>query len=145
MSKMITYAQKLDGVSCDGTTYYSDCVSQPALGCTSASGWHNTTIYKLNLLTAERPLRLLWLKNRFAVIGDSPRWRSLSNRKQLFFPGWSKLNRGLLFNCSQESAAAPAKIDIFLDLKARSNTIFSESQAELPFETSVVIRNSGDR
>jgi type II secretory pathway pseudopilin PulG len=49
------------------------------------------------------------------------------------------------FNCTQESAAAPVKIDIFLDLKTKNQTIFSESQAEIPFETSVIIRNSGSR
>ena len=45
------------------------------------------------------------------------------------------------FNCTQASAAAPVKIDIFLD--ATSKGVFSESQATMHFETSVVIRNSG--
>jgi type II secretory pathway pseudopilin PulG len=45
------------------------------------------------------------------------------------------------FNCTQASAAAPVKIDIFLD--ATSSGVFSENQATMHFETSVVVRNSG--
>jgi prepilin-type N-terminal cleavage/methylation domain-containing protein len=45
------------------------------------------------------------------------------------------------FTCTQESAAAPVKIDIVLD--ATSSGVFSENQAAMHFETSIVIRNSG--
>jgi type II secretory pathway pseudopilin PulG len=146
MSKMITYAQKLDGVSCDGTTYYSDCVSQPALGCTSASGltqYHYLQIKSFDGGTTTFACSDSKIASQSSAIapGGDP-CPIGSNCSSLVDPS---LTAACYFNCSQESAAAPAKIDIFLDLKARSNTIFSESQAELPFETSVVIRNSGDR
>ncbi len=49
------------------------------------------------------------------------------------------------FQCSQESTAAPAKIDIFLELTTKVASLFSEAQADIPFETSIIIRNNGSR
>jgi type II secretory pathway pseudopilin PulG len=127
MSKMITYAQKLEGVSLDGSQYYTDCVSQtPPL-----------TQYKyLQIKSFDGGI------TTFACNDSKIASQSALETNYLVDP---VLNAVCYFNCTQESAAAPAKIDIFLNLSVQNSTNFSEGQAEIPFETSVIIRNSGGR
>jgi type II secretory pathway pseudopilin PulG len=132
MSRMISYAQKLEGVSVSGnfndpTQYQTDCVSQvPPL-----------TQYKyLKIQSFDRGITTF-------VCNDSKiSSQSASGINYLVDPS---LTAACYFNCVQESAAAPAKIDIFLNLSVRNSANFSESQAEIPFETSVIIKNSGSR
>jgi len=126
MSRMITYAQKLEGVSFDGSQYYTDSVSQ------STSSRYNY----LQIKSFDGGI------TTFACNDSKIASLSASGTSYLADPA---LNATCYFNCTQASAAAPAKIDIFLDLSVGSSTNFAESQAEIPFETSVIIRNSGSR
>jgi type II secretory pathway pseudopilin PulG len=137
MSRMITYAQKLEGVSVSGSQYYPDCLSLPAsthynyLQIKSFDGGI-TTFYCADSKIASQSS---------AIALQSP--TGILN--YLIDPNIYADCHLNYFICSQQSAAAPIKIDIFLDLKATSSAVFSESQAEIPFETSVVIRNSANR
>jgi type II secretory pathway pseudopilin PulG len=141
MSRMIAYAQKFEGVSCDGINFYSDCTSQPdpTSDCTfSASG-----LAKYNYLQIKS-----FDGGETTFVCDNSRIASQSSTGIVDYLVDPTLYADCslnYFNCTQTSAAAPAKIDIFLDLKATPSANFSESQAEIPFETSVVIKNSGSR
>jgi type II secretory pathway pseudopilin PulG len=127
MSKMITYAQKLEGISVDGSKYYADCTSLSS----------TTKYYYLRIKGFDSGV------TTFACANSQIASKSASGAiSYLVDP---KLYATCYFNCSQESAAAPARIDIFLDLKAASSTTFSENQADIPFETSVTVVNSGNR
>ncbi|HUD04996.1 MAG TPA: type II secretion system protein [Patescibacteria group bacterium] len=127
MSKMITYAQKLEGVSTDGIQYYTDCVSLPT-----------ATKYKyLKIESFDGGITTFACANSQIA--------SQSSSGSLDYLVDPTMYASCYFNCSQESAAAPIKIDIFLDLKATNSAVFSENQAEIPFETSVVLRNSANR
>jgi type II secretory pathway pseudopilin PulG len=126
MSKMIAYAQKLEGVSLDGSQYYTDCVSQPA------SAQYNY----LRIKSFDGGI------TTFACNDSKIASLSASETNYLVDP---VLNAACYFKCTQESAAAPAKIDIFLNLSVQNSANFSEGQVEIPFETSVIILNSGGR
>jgi type II secretory pathway pseudopilin PulG len=139
MSRMITYAQKLEGISCDGTQFYTDCTSQPTPDTSDcALSQSGLTHYNyLQIKSFDGGITTFACANSQIA--------SQSSTGTLDYLVDPTMDATCYFNCSQESAAAPAKIDIFLDLKAMSSANFSESQAEIPFETSVVIRNSGNR
>jgi type II secretory pathway pseudopilin PulG len=127
MSKMITYARSFNGVYDETTQQWTDCVGSPL-----AKKYHDIKITSFDYDTTT------------FVCADS-KVASQSSGGNIIYLVDPNLNATCYFNCTQESAAAPAKIDIFLDLKATSSALFSESQAEIPFETSVVIRNSANR
>jgi prepilin-type N-terminal cleavage/methylation domain-containing protein len=129
MSKMIAYAQKFEGVSVDGTTYYTDCTSQAA-GALTAYNYVQIKAFDGGITT--------FACTNSQIASQS----STGNLSYLVDP---TMDTTCYFNCTQESAAAPAKIDIFLDIKATNSAIFSETQADIPFETSVVILNSASR
>jgi type II secretory pathway pseudopilin PulG len=128
MSRMITYAQKLEGVS-DGSGSYTDCVPKPAQ-------------------PVEKHYQSVQIKGfdsgitTFSCANSQVASQSASGTSYLVDPS---LDASCYFKCAQESAAAPVKIDIFLDLKATSSAVFAESQAVINFETSVVLRNNGNR
>jgi len=127
MSKMISYAQSFNGVYDEISHQWTDCV-----GASSTKKYYNVKITSFDYDTTT------------FTCADS-KIASESSEGSIIYLVDPSLNVACYFNCAQESAAAPAKIDIFLDIKATSSAIFSESQAEIPFETSVVIRNSANR
>ena len=127
MSRMITYAQKLEGVSVNNPSQFqTDCVSQPA----------STQYRYLQIKSFDGGV------TTFSCANSQVASQSASGTSYLVDPS---LNASCYFKCAQESAAAPVKIDIFLDLKATSSAVFAESQAVINFETSVVLRNNGNR
>jgi type II secretory pathway pseudopilin PulG len=133
MSRMITYAQKLEGVSVDGISY-SDCTVS-SVGATTPTP--TPVIYGyLRIKSFDGGV------TTFSCANSQVASQSASGTSYLVDPS---LNASCYFNCAQESAAAPVKIDIFLDLKATSSAVFAESQAVINFETSVVLRNNGNR
>ncbi len=136
MSRMITYARKFEGVSVSGdfsnpTQYQTDCVSQAPpltqfkyLQIKSFDGGTTTFSCANSKIASQSSTGI------FSYLSDP------------------SLVATCYFNCTQTSAAAPAKIDIFLNLKTGSAGFFSESQAGssgIDFETSAIIRNSGSR
>jgi type II secretory pathway pseudopilin PulG len=134
MSKMITYAQKLEGVSVSGnfndpTQYQADCSSQPA----------TTKYYYLRIKSFDTGI------TTFACANSQ-----ISSISSVLVPTIftylvdPTLSTSCYFQCLQASAGAPAKIDIVLDITATSTAVFSENQATMHFETSVLTRNSGD-
>ncbi len=127
MSKMITYAQRLEGISINGSTYYADCTSLSS----------STKYHYLQVKAFDGGI------TTFACANSQVASKSASGTVNYLVD--PNMYATCYFNCSQESAAAPAQIDIFLDLKATSSAIFSEAQADIPFETSVTIVNSGNR
>ena len=137
MSKMIIYAQRLEGVSVDGIQYYTDCVSQPA----------STRYNYLQIKSFDGGITTFFCANSKIASQSSaiPLQPPTGTLSYLVDPNMDADCHFNYFNCAQESAAAPIKIDIFLDLKATSSAIFSESQAEIPFETSVIIQNNANR
>jgi type II secretory pathway pseudopilin PulG len=140
MSKMITYAQKLEGVSVDGSKYYPDCVSLPV---SKHYNYLQIKSFDEGITTFVCAESKLASQSAAVPPGDPcPSSLPVGSCSYLIDP---TMDATCYFTCSQESAAAPVKIDILLDLKAKAVNIFSESQAEIPFETSVVVRNSGNR
>lgn len=152
MSKMIEYAKKWEGVSTDGINYQTDCApifTQPVptvAGLPTPTNTPTPTPAPFTYLRIKAfddgvttfvcaNSKLASQSAAVAPVDACP----LGSCSYLVDPS---LNTTCYFNCSQESAAAPAKIDIFLDLKAQSSSVFSEGQADIPFETSVIIRNS---
>jgi type II secretory pathway pseudopilin PulG len=195
MSKMITYAQKIEGYS-DGSSSYTDCVPKPSqpigkhyqsvqiksfdggittFSCansqiasqsstisTPVAGWtfcatetgqcsftgtanvrygaNGSYFYKI--LTNGTPCTNGIFGDPLVGTVKQCHYQSASGTSYLVNPS---LSASCYFKCSQESAAAPAKIDIFLDLSAVSTAVFAESQATMHFETSVIARNNTDR
>jgi len=131
MSKMITYAQRLEGISANAafSENQTDCV-----GISSSTKYYYLKIKSFNTGVTT-----------FGCTGSQIIATQSAAETTTNFLVDPSLDANCYFNCTQESAAAPAKVDIFLDLKAKSSAVFSESQAEIPFETSVVIRNSANR
>jgi type II secretory pathway pseudopilin PulG len=136
MSKMITYAKIWRGVSVDGVTYFPDCVSTLP-----------TIRYKyLQIQSFDDGITTFacdGLKTTLASRSSSLLQPSSWSTSYLVDP--SLYIDTCYFICTQESAASPAKIDIFLDIKATDSALFSENQADVPFETSALIRNSVNR
>jgi type II secretory pathway pseudopilin PulG len=125
MSRMIAYAQKIENLS-DGASTYTDCVSQSAskhYQSVQIKGFDSgiTTFSCANSQVASQ-----------SAAGTS-------------FLVDTALSANCWFQCSQESAAAPVKIDIFLDLSAKSTAAFAESQAAMHFEASVIPKNNANR
>ncbi len=147
MSKMITYAQKLEGVSLAGSYYYTDCVPQP----TRPASWR----YKyLQIKSFDGGITTFFCDDSTSTIASQSSTMPLQSLPDpppagtLDYLVDPTLVASCYFNCTQENAAAPAKIDIFLNLSVKTSTNFSESQAGtngIDFETSVIIRNSGSR
>jgi type II secretory pathway pseudopilin PulG len=126
MSKMITYAEKFEGVKVNSSDQFqTDCTSSP-----SSTQYHFLQIKSFDggITTFACDQSKIASQSSLTVYLADP-----------------SLSASCYFECSQESAAAPAKIDIFLDLSARSTAVFAESQATMHFETSVVTRNNTDR
>jgi type II secretory pathway pseudopilin PulG len=89
MSKMITYAQKLEGVSTDGIQYYTDCVSLPT-----------ATKYKyLKIESFDGGITTFACANSQIA--------SQSSSGSLDYLVDPTMYASCYFNCSQESAAAP--------------------------------------
>jgi type II secretory pathway pseudopilin PulG len=137
MSRMIAYAQKVEGISIgDPNTYpdqfKTDCVSQTP---------GTTKYYYLKLKAFDSGT------TTFACADSKIASRSgdIVDPNLVTYLVNPSLIAKCYFQCSQESAAAPAKIDIFLDLSAVSTAVFAESQATMHFETSVIARNNTDR
>lgn len=138
MSKMIAYAQKLEGISVDGSKYYADCTS---LSSTTKYYYLRIKGFDDGITTFACAQSKIASQSSIIAPGGNP-CPTGSNCSYLVDPN---LYATCYFNCSQESAGAPARIDIFLDLKAVSSAKFAESQADIPFETSATIVNSGNR
>jgi prepilin-type N-terminal cleavage/methylation domain-containing protein len=137
MSKMITYAKEFEGVSTDGSSYSASCVTSggnpPAYKFLKIKSFDDgTTIFACDdQVWAAAPY------NYPATIASE----SSSSTAPIFLADPS-MDATCHFNCSQTDLSSPIEIDIFLDLKAKSQTLFSENQADVPFQTSVIIRNS---
>ena len=126
MSRMIAYAQKIENLS-DGTNTYTDCVSQLA-----------TKHYK--------SVQIKGFDNGITTFScENSQVASQSAAGTSFLVDPLSLSASCWFQCSQESAAAPAKIDIFLDLSTKTTAVFAESQATMHFEASVIPRNITNR
>jgi prepilin-type N-terminal cleavage/methylation domain-containing protein len=200
MSKMITYAQKLEGVSVTGnfsdpTQYQTDCTAQASpptrykyiqiksfdggittFSCAnsqiaSQSSTISTPVADWTSCATETgQCSFTGMANVRYGANGSYFYKILTNGtpctngifgdplvgtvKQCYYQPVSgvtnylvnpSLSASCYFQCSQESAAAPAKIDIFLDLSAVSTAVFAESQATMHFETSVIARNNTTR
>jgi len=128
MSKMIAYAQKVEGFD-DGSSSYTDCVPKPAQPVAKHYQSVQIKSFDSGITT-------------FSCANSQVASQSASGTSYLVDPS---LNASCYFKCAQESAAAPAKIDIFLDLSAVSTAVFAESQATMHFETSVIARNNTTR
>jgi type II secretory pathway pseudopilin PulG len=132
MSKMIAYAQRLEGISVSDPIQFPNQVQTDCVGQPSSTQYHYLTIKLFNggITT-------------FACLGTTVASQSAFGTSFLVDPTLN--TKTCYFKCTQESAAASPRIDIFLDLTAKSTAVFSESQADIPFETSVVLKNASDR
>jgi hypothetical protein len=133
---MIAYAQKIEGISIDDPNispnhFITDCVSQ-----TPGTKYYYLELKAFDSGTTTFACANSKIASRSGDIVDPNLVTYLVN---------PSLSASCYFQCSQESAAAPAKIDIFLDLSATSTAVFAESQATMHFETSVIARNNTDR
>ncbi|HUD09326.1 MAG TPA: type II secretion system protein [Patescibacteria group bacterium] len=130
MSKMISYAQSFNGVYDEIAQQWTDCVDS----------FPTTKYYDLKITSFDYDTTTF-------ICADS-KIASQSSEGNTIYLVDPSLDVTCYFNCTQESAAAPAKIDIFLDIKTNSSGLFSESQAGtngIDFETSVIIKNSASR
>ena len=135
MSKMITYAKKFEGVSQDNTTFTTDCTGN------SQIQYKYLKIKSFDLgETTFACGDSQWSNAPYSYANPTLASESASSTTPTILVD-PTMDASCYFNCSQENLSSPIKIDIFLDIKAKAQTVFSEDQAEVPFETSIIIRN----
>lgn len=125
MSKMITFAKNLDGLSTDGVSYDTSCV--------------------LSGSPAPTPVPYQYIKitsfdggiTTFSCSGG----KISSGSSSMTSPNLTVTN--CTFICSQPNASIPPTIDISFTLNENKGS-FTEKQASIPFETSITIRNFGN-
>jgi hypothetical protein len=122
---MIDYAQKIESIN-DGVNTYTDCVSQPP-----------SKHYQ--------SLRIKGFDSGITTFSCADAQVASQSAAGTSFLVDTSLSASCWFQCSQESAGAPVKIDIFLNLSAKATAIFAESQATMHFEASVVPKNNTNR
>lgn len=133
MFKMITYAMSFQGVSLDGVTY-NNCVP-PSVGPLTPTP--TPTQYKYLKISSFDEGQTTFHCN------DSNSTIASISAAGIFYLVDPSMVTSCYFICYQETETAAPRIDIYLDLKAKSQSLFSESQAEIPFQTSVTMRNGG--
>jgi prepilin-type N-terminal cleavage/methylation domain-containing protein len=139
MSRMITYAKDFEGISVNDPSklapgqLQTNCVPQVNSSLTPTP-IPTPTQYRYLVIKS-------WDDGITTFACADSKIASQSSTGTLSYLIDPAIATNCYFNCTQESAAAPVKIDIFLD--ATISGAFSESQATMHFETSVVIRNSG--
>ncbi len=131
MSKMMTYAKSFQGVSIDGVNY-NNCVP-PTVELLIPTP--TPTQYKYVKITSfdEGQTVFQCVDSKIASVSAA----------QTYYLADSNMIATCYFICFQQTEVASPRIDIYLNLKAKSESIFSESQAVIPFQISVTMRNGG--
>lgn len=126
ITKMIQYAKVLNGISNDGSSYVTDCtvpVSGNYLQITSFDGGITTFQCSTAVNCTDDP--------------------TISSNSASLLNTASVCLKSCNFTCSQSSALSPVTIGINFTLSQKNENSFAECRAEIPFETSVTMRNSG--
>jgi type II secretory pathway pseudopilin PulG len=133
MYKAITYAKNFQGVSVDGVNY-NNCVPPTVSPLTPTP---TPTQYKYLKIPSFDEGQTVFQCN------DSNSTIASVSAAGTFYLADSNMIATCYFICYQQTETAAPRVDIYLNLKAKSQSLFSESQAEIPFQTSVTMRNAG--
>jgi type II secretory pathway pseudopilin PulG len=128
MSKMITFAKHLDGLSTDNIKYDSNCVLKV-------------------VSPAPTPIPYQYIKftafdggqTTFSCSGGN-----IASNTAALIDTSTLVVTNCTFICTQPSISIPPTIDISFTLNEKINSSFSEKKASIPFETSITIRNAGN-
>jgi prepilin-type N-terminal cleavage/methylation domain-containing protein len=133
MSRMITYARSFDGISEDGISYKADCYVDMV-------GLDTTT----TIPTAYHYVKVSDFQGGQTIFACNGQGQSeiSSNSASLINNQIVKVD-SCQFSCSQPSIAASPTIKISFTLSQKSDTNFFESKANIPFETTMSMRNTG--
>jgi prepilin-type N-terminal cleavage/methylation domain-containing protein len=133
MSRMITYAKSFNGISVDDNpdSYIADCYTDVTTSTTTPMEYHY--------------LKILSFDGGEVVFscdgGDGG--KIASNDANLVNTNTIKVDSCKFF-CSQASIAQPPTIGISFALSQRKESNFFENKASILFETTAVMRNSGN-
>lgn len=128
IAKMIGYAKSFDGISINGTTYFTNCVQtvlpDPTPTPTPAS-------YQYVKITAFDSQQTVFSCAQSTIASNSS---SLIDQSTITVSSCS-------FTCSQLNFSDPPVIDLTLTLSNKTEAGFSENTVSIPFQTSIKMRN----
>lgn len=142
MSKMVRFAKSFDGVSIDNINYVKDCtVTIPP----TPTPVPPVTHYKYLKITSFDGGSTIFSCEQKNNSKNKPINTITSNSASLIDVENTQLDvDSCYFICNQDTVISPQTINIYFTLSKITNSTFSENKVNIPFTTSVTVRNTGD-